>query len=199
MSASSSEFLKRMAAELRREIIAINRMDSALVERDIATRRREAGLGRRWAAMRARIQKELERQGLSEADWCKRELDCDIRTMRRRVQLARGWTQYEEARRDAGSNGQCGLVYGLSLISAEPTARATNGHRLSVRSGTDTGPTGLDMSRCQFITGEARDELRKLKSGSVNTIITSPAYWPLKRTYGGGGIGYEATVTEYLG
>src|ERR1700722_1951980 len=106
VSPGSSEFLKRMAAEIRREIIAINRMDSALVERDIAARRREASLGRRWATMRARIQKELERQGMSEADWCKRELDCDIRTMGRRVQLARGWTQYETARRDAGSNGQ---------------------------------------------------------------------------------------------
>ena len=57
----------------------------------------------------------------------------------------------------------------------------------------------LDTSRCQFITGDALDELRKLKSGTVNTIITSPAYWPIKRTYGGGGIGYEATVAEYLG
>jgi DNA modification methylase len=38
----------------------------------------------------------------------------------------------------------------------------------------------------------------KLKTGTVSTIITSPAYWPLKRTYGGGGIGYEATVPEYL-
>ena len=119
--------------------------------------------------------------------------------MRRRVQLARGWTQYETARRDAGSNGQYGLVYGLSLISSEPTAPATNGHRLSIRSGTDAGATGLDMSRCKFITGDARGELRKLQSGTVNTIVTSPPYWPLKRTYGGGGIGYETTVTEYLG
>ena len=57
----------------------------------------------------------------------------------------------------------------------------------------------LDITKCQFITGDALDELRKLKSGIVNTIITSPAYWPIKRTYGGGGIGYEATVAEYLG
>ena len=51
----------------------------------------------------------------------------------------------------------------------------------------------------KFITGDARDELRKLKSATVNTIITSPAYWPLKQTYGGNGIGFEATVAEYLG
>ena len=54
------------------------------------------------------------------------------------------------------------------------------------------------MTRCQFITGDALDELQKLRSGTVNTVITSPPYWPIKRTYGGGGIGYEATVAEYL-
>jgi hypothetical protein len=102
VSVKSSGFLDRVAAELRREIAAINKMDCALIQRDIVARRREASLGRQWAGMRARIQKELERQGVSEADWCKRELDCDIRTMRRRVQLARGWTQYDSARRDAG-------------------------------------------------------------------------------------------------
>ena len=52
----------------------------ALVERDIAARRREAALGRRWANMRTDIQKRLERLGIGEAEWCKRELDCDIAT-----------------------------------------------------------------------------------------------------------------------
>ena len=115
MSGKAEKFLAELAADLRKEIVAIDRMDSALVERDIAARRREAALGRRWANMRTKIQKELERLGIGEAEWCKRELDCDIRTMRRRVQLARGWTQYEAARREAGNNGQYGLVYGLSL------------------------------------------------------------------------------------
>ena len=72
------DFLPRSAADLRNEIVAIARMDSALVERDIAARRREAALGRRWANMRTKIQKELERLGFGEAEWCKRELDCDI-------------------------------------------------------------------------------------------------------------------------
>jgi DNA modification methylase len=190
--------LRRLADELRREFAAAHRLDGQLVDRDIAARRHEAAGGRLWANHRERIQRQLEKLGITENEWCKRELDYDIRTMRRRVQLARAWTQYESARRDAGSNGQFGLVFALSLVSAEPTAHATNGHRLSVRRGMVTNAKGLDTSRCQFITGEARDELRKLKSGTVSTIITSPAYWPLKRTYGGGGIGYEATVGEYL-
>ena len=198
MSAKSNGFLERVAIELRREIAAIDKMDSALVARDIAARKREASLGRRWAGMRARIQKELERQGIDEADWCKRELDCDIRTMRRRVQLARGWTQYENTRRDAGSNGQFGLVYGLSLIGGEPVAFATNGHRLSVRSEADTKTAALNTSRCQFITGDALIELRKMRGGSVNAIICSPPYWPVKRWYGGKGVGFEPTLTEYI-
>ena len=126
------DFLPSSAADLRNEIVAIARMDSALVERDIAARRREAALGRRWANMRTKIQKELERLGFGEAEWCKRELDCDIATMRRRVQLAKGWKQYEAARRDAGNNGQYGLVYGLSLIRTEATGTATSAHRLRI-------------------------------------------------------------------
>ena len=132
MPSEAHSFLTSIAAELRRENAAISRMDSALVERDIAVRRREAALGRRWAGVRSRIRKELEHLGVSEAGWCREELGCDIRTMRRRVQLAKGWVQYERARRQAGNNGQFGLVYGLSLIP-KPTDSATKGHRLSFR------------------------------------------------------------------
>ena len=110
MSGKAERLLAELAADLRIEIVAIARMDSALVERDIAARRREAVLGRRWANMRTTVQQELERLGFGEAEWCKRELDCDIATMRRRVQLAKGWKQYEAARREAGNNGQYGCL-----------------------------------------------------------------------------------------
>jgi hypothetical protein len=63
LSGNAGRFLAEIAAELRQEIGAIKRMDSALVERDIAARRREAVLGRRWANMRTKVQQELERQG----------------------------------------------------------------------------------------------------------------------------------------
>ena len=52
MSGKAEKFLAELAADLRKEIVAIAKMDSALVERDIAARRREAALGRRWANMR---------------------------------------------------------------------------------------------------------------------------------------------------
>ena len=195
MASEAHSFLTSIATELRRENAAISRMDSALVERDIAVRRREAALGRRWAGVRSRIRKELERLGVSEAGWCREELGCDIRTMRRRVQLAKGWVQYERARRHAGNNGQFGLVYGLSLIP-KPVGPATKGHRLSFRSAKGAGQ--LDLSRCQFVIGDALTELRKLRSASVNVVICSPPYWPLKRWYGGHGIGFEPTVSSYI-
>ncbi len=196
VSANSSGFLQRIATELRREIAAIDRMDSALVARDIAARRREAGLGRRWAALRVRIQKELEQQGLSEADWCKRELGCSIQTMHRRRQLAKGWILYERRRMDAGNTGQCGILYGLSLIGSEHREYATDSHHMRIRSATDAPK--LDLSRCNFITGDARIELRKMRSESVNVVICSPPYWPTKRAYGGRGIGYEPTLQKYI-
>jgi site-specific DNA-methyltransferase (cytosine-N4-specific) len=196
VSGNSSDFLKRIAIELRREIIAIDRMDCALVVRDIAARRREAGLGRRRAAMRARIQKELERQGRSEADWCKQELGCSIQTMHRRRQLAKGWVLYERRRVEAGNTGQCGILYGLSLIGSEHRPYATNSHHMRIRSPTDAPK--LDLSRCDFITGDARIELRKMRSESVNVVICSPPYWPTKRAYGGRGIGYEPTLQDYV-
>ena len=117
--------------------------------------------------------------------------------MRRRVQLAKGWTQYESARRDAGNNGQYGLVYGLSLlIRAEPTGPGTKSHRLPSRSYNATNR--LDTTRCEFITGDALTELRKMSSATVNVVICSPPYWPVKRWYGGKGVGFEPTLTEYI-
>jgi DNA modification methylase len=33
---------------------------------------------------------------------------------------------------------------------------------------------------------------------SIDVMLTSPPYWPLKRAYSGSGIGYEATATDYI-
>jgi hypothetical protein len=156
----------------------------------------EAAGGRLWANQRERIQRHLERLGITENEWCKQELGCDIATMGRRVHLAKGWDDYERNRRSQGDNGQYGLFYGLSLIHIK-SCLAINAGWSRIHSAPEEPK--LDSTKCQFITGEAPSEIRKLKSGAVSTIITSPPYWPLKQTYGGGGIGYEATVAEYLG
>src|ERR1700719_2295560 len=80
--------LRRLADALRREFAAAHRIHGQLVDRGIAARRHEATGGRLWANQRERIQRQLEKLGITEDEWCKRELDCDIRTMRRPVQLA---------------------------------------------------------------------------------------------------------------
>ena len=54
------------------------------------------------------------------------------------------------------------------------------------------------MSRCKFITGDALAELRKMPSATINVVICSPPYWPVKRWYGGDGIGFESTLDEYI-
>ena len=128
------DHLRRLADELRREFDAAHRIDGQLVDRDIAARRHEAAGGRLWANQRGRIQRQLEKLGITENEWCKRELGCDIGTMRRRVQLAKGWDQYERNRRNEGDNGQYGLYYGLSLI------------RIGTRSRNDYG-TVMDSFR----------------------------------------------------
>ena len=125
--------LCRLADQLRREFDAARRIDGQLVERDIAARRHEAAGGRLWANRRERMQRQLEKLGITENEWCKRELGCDIATMRRRVQLAKGWDQYERNRREEGDNGQYGLYYGLSLIRTE-RARAMTTRRPFTRS-----------------------------------------------------------------
>lgn len=195
-------FLMRIAADVRREIAAAIRLDGQLVERDIAARRHEANGGRLWAAQRSRIQKELEKIGIAEADWCKQHLGCSIQTMLRRRQLAKGWATYERMRKEAGANGQFGILYALSLIGLEPRVVATNSHRgthrMRVRSEAVRDVPGIDLMRCTFITGEALAELRKMKSKSVSVIVTSPPYWPTKRDYGGLGLGFEATLPEYI-
>jgi hypothetical protein len=121
----------------------------------------EAAGGRLWANQRERIQHHLERLGITENEWCKQELGRDIATMRRRVQLAKGWDEYERNRRSQGDNGQYGLFYGLSLTHIE-SGRAMN----AGRSGTHSAPEEpkLDITKCQFITGEALSEIRRLKS-----------------------------------
>jgi hypothetical protein len=116
--------------------------------------------------------------------------------MRRRVQLLKGWNQYLKRRREAGDNGQYGLIYAAFLASPDDCANpAINARFASVRS--DAG--ALDPSRCEFITGDAKTELRKMPAQSVNVIVCSPPYWPPKRTYGKDrGLGFEETLPAYI-
>ena len=108
-------------------------------------------------------------------------------------------TRYAEQRRAQGNNEQRGLRYALSLI---PVNRryATNSppaRDRSARAGSPVDAT-LDLSWCEFITGDALEVLKALPSNSVQCIITSPPFWPLRRTFGGIGLGFEKTLQGYI-
>jgi DNA modification methylase len=197
LSGATSRCLSRIAIRLRRKIRLVERMGSRMVELDIAACRIERDIAADWVRHRNKINEELDRLGVTEAEWCRRELGCSIQTMRRRVQLLKGWNQYLKRRREVGDNGQYGLLYAAFL--AAPALRATfatNARFASVRS--DTGLP--DLSGCQFITGDARTELLKMPAHSVNVIVCSPPYWPPKRAYGEDrGIGFEETLPDYIG
>ena len=163
-----------------------------MVELDIAACRIERDIAKDWVENRNKINEELSKIGMTEGDWCTRELGCSIQTMRRRVQLLKGWNQYLKRRREVGDNGQYGLLYAAFLASpVDRTTIAINARRASVRSGLGS----LDLSRCAFITGDAQTEIAKMPAQSVNVIVCSPPYWPPKRAYGKDrGLGFEETL-----
>ena len=92
-----------------------------------------------------------------------------------------------------------GLRHGLSLIPVNRRYEM-NSQPARVRSATESSQTDLklDLSRCTFLTGDALKMLKLIRSGSIQCIITSPPFWPLRRTFGGMGIGYEKTLKEYI-
>ena len=195
MSAS----LRRRLSDIKSFIRAANRLDAQTVELDIRARWHEAQAGHQWALSRDHIIKECERRGISEEEWCKQELGCDIATMRRRVQLYRNWDEYVDKRRAEGHTEQWGLRHALSLIPINRRYEM-NSQPARVRSTSKSSQTDLklDLSRCNFLTGDALKMLKLIRSGSIQCIITSPPFWPLHRTFGGMGIGYEKTLKEYI-
>ena len=166
---------------IRTDLAAAARSSKRVVELDIDARRHDAAAGRRWAAARTRIRTECDARGISEAQWCKKHLECHISTMLLRVQLAKNWTDYETRRRAEGDNGQCGLRHALALI---PVNRRYGAGRVSsgggpkaatissVRRGCCARRTSgklpqIELSRYQLATSDALTALRGMKSGSV--------------------------------
>jgi DNA modification methylase len=207
-AAQANQCLAKTAASIRRMQTKVVRLDGNLDEQDIAARKQEAAIGWEFAKQVDKIEAALEatRSNVAIDLWCKQNCGCDISTMRRRKRLHKHWKEYESKRRELGSCGQTGLLFGLSLVGENTSNTVTNKHALPVRSAvrtvfrqsTKTTVERFDWSRCQFLTGDALTELPKLPANSVNTIVTSPPYWPTKRTYGGKGIGFESTLSEYL-
>ena len=101
-----------------------------MVELDIARCRIERDIAAEWVKCRNAIIKELDKLGMTEAEWCQKALGCSIQTMRRRTHLLKGWNQYLKRRREVGDNGQYGLLYAASLASpASQAASVTDSFR----------------------------------------------------------------------
>ena len=115
---ATSRSLNHIAVRLRRKIRLVEKMSGRMVELDIAACRIERDIAADWVRIGTQINEELEKIGMSEAEWCRRELGCSIQTMRRRVQLLKGWDQYLKRRREVGDNGQYGLLYAAFLAAA---------------------------------------------------------------------------------
>jgi site-specific DNA-methyltransferase (cytosine-N4-specific) len=179
-----SRALNRIATSLRQKIRMTERIGGRMVHLDIARCRVEKDIAAEWIKCRTRIVAELENLGMTEAEWCQKALGCSIQTMRRRVQLMKGWKRYPKRRREVADNGQYGLVYAAFLASPGSQAEFVTGESRNERSGASvhyafTGSS--EPQRCQLITGQAKIELSKLPTQSVNTIVCSPPYWPPKR------------------
>ena len=197
--AIQGQFLSRTASWMRQRESAILLLGGDLVEQDIRACRKQALFGAEWAERRTKIQAELLKKGMNEAEWTKHEAGIDIGEMRRRVRLYRKWKRYEAARRKAGDTGYSGLYYALSLVF-DRIGTLTSRGASPIRSGTGSGiaAPGLDLSRVTFVTGDALIELRKMKPTKVNVAVCSPPYWPLKRKNAGRGVGYEKKLDDYI-
>jgi len=54
------------------------------------------------------------------------------------------------------------------------------------------------LDKATFLSGDAKEKLKEIEAGSVQTAITSPPYWGLRDYERGGQIGVEETVEEYV-
>ena len=205
MTHPQRDFLDRTARWMHQQETAIALLGGDLVKQDIKACRKQAVFGAQWATCRAKILAALLTEGMSEAEWTQKEAGSDITTMRRRVRLYREWSRYVVARRQAGDTGQTGLYYALSFVPDHQTDMATlrglspgySPERLDIVS--EIIAPELHLSRVRLITGEAFAELKKLRTKSVNVIMTSPPYYPAKREYGVEKcIGHEPTLQEYI-
>jgi DNA modification methylase len=181
---------------LQAEVSAIEAMGNDHVELDIRVRTRDRRLGEGYAMNRNRLIAELDANGLSEMEFCRRlGRGHSLSTMYRRMKLVpdEAWQRYLRLRRERGNDGHFSLEYAVHLASgaSETSSRPTPTQSVSV----------TDDPNHLLIHGDALVELRKRLAKSVHCVVTSPPYWPARRLYVPDDphqIGLEPTLEEYL-
>jgi DNA methylase len=85
-----------------------------------------------------------------------------------------------------------------SIVGVATKAANDNSKRQN-QQGTLSPNATLDISRVDFLCGDALAELRRLPDSSVHTCVTSPPYWGSMRDYGHKDqIGLEGDAEDYI-
>jgi DNA modification methylase len=167
-----STLLARAQANIRAKLAQSAALDQRSIENDIRARRLEAEAGHAWALQRDRIVFDCKRRGITEAQWCREELDCDISLMRRRRQLWQKWNRYISERQKAGVGAGWGLMFALALVAdrddPQTNARGTRVHS-AIQQG---GACRIDISQ-----GDCLDILPTLPAKLVQLVVSSPPYF----------------------
>lgn len=190
--------LARYISDIRAPLSRAAKLDARSIEADISARWAEAQAGYRWALRRTRLQayKEL---GITEEQGTQDAFGCGVQSMRRRLRLYKNFKTYEANRRAEPNPDYWGLKHALTTIPLHErygTNAQLVGNRSVTKRGRGTGK--LDLSRVNLWTGDAVERMKAMPTGSVRCIITSPPFWPTKRSFGLKGIGFEPTLAEYI-
>ena len=200
------QWLVNYGEELARAHAAIARIDRKKVALDIQARTLDRALGKAYARNRPRLWAELDKIGISEMAWCKRQGNGNsLSRMRRRLKLLPklAWRRYLHHRRAVGDNGVFSLEYAAYLsrlaIPGEDDDTETDA-RQPTRVVCDDGT--LDPERVNLITGDCVTEMARMPLKWYHCIITSMPYWPARRTNDPDGrpigFGFEPTFEEWL-
>ena len=169
-----------LANPIRTKLAQSNAIDRRSVENDIAARRLEAEAAHEWALRRDKIIAECKRRRISEDMWCRKELDCGIGWMRRRLQLWERFDIYETRRIEGGVGAGWGLMFALALI-ADYNSRTDAS---SARTRSDYRPAVSDPAqpsiKIDILQGDCLRILRTLEAKSVQCVVTSPPYFNLR-------------------
>jgi hypothetical protein len=179
-------WLASFQTSLQREIAAIEAMGRDLVEIDIKRRARDRRLGKRYARHRNRLIQELDKQGISEAEFCgSLGRGQSLSMMYRRMKLVPddAWARYLANRRARGDDGHFDLPYAVFLAQDTTATRSQPLRTPSATESVSATTEGDDDPDHEVICGYAQEVLRGRADTSVHVVVTSPPYWPARRLY----------------
>ena len=202
---TNEQWLADFGARIARANAAIRTLDRKKVEIDIAARRLDLAIARTYARNRPRLWEELDKIGMSEHQWCKKQgKGNSLVTQRRRLRLLQpgAFKCYLHHRRKFGDNGMYGLDYAtvISRLPLPGEGKIVTSARQPASVLFDDGT--FDPEWVNLITADCVPEMRKMPPKWYHVIVTSFPYWPARRCYDPDGkpigFGFEPTWEEWL-